>query len=244
MGDKSQNGRIYEKEIEQEEIKNIVNSNTTVNENGNSDHLCKHGNKPSLQSCWQGFCRNVKYAFGIKALAAVLFSLSKPSKSLLPNLANLLSKSNIKFCLFLGTFVGSYKLILLSLRKIFKNKDHPLFPIISGFLSGFSILLLESSKLKKLILLAFVMRALDTITQLLDKKKIIKKIKYFECYMFGPIIATLVYIYFYEKPVFAPGIDKAFKAIAQPNEKELALGDIYVRQGIRWFPGAAKKIQP
>lgn len=159
-------------------------------------------------------------------------------------MADLFSKSNIKFYLFLGTFVGSYKGIRAFLRDTLKLGDHAIVPILSGFLSGMAIKLLEFPKLKKLLIMAFIMRALDTLVSLLDRKNIIKKIKNFEVYMFGPVIATLVYIYFYEKPVFPPGIDKAFKTIAQPNEKELALGDIYVRQGIRWFPGAVKMYKP
>jgi len=60
--------------------------------------------------------------------------------------------------------------------------------------------------------------------------------------MFGPAISFLVYTYFYEKPVFPPGIDKAFIATARPTKQELALGEIFVRQGLRWMPGAAKKL--
>mmetsp|Transcript_29748 Transcript_29748/g.29331 ORF Transcript_29748/g.29331 Transcript_29748/m.29331 type:complete len:105 (-) Transcript_29748:40-354(-) len=101
----------------------------------------------------------------------------------------------------------------------------------------------SGTKVKKLLIMAFLMRALDSIAQLLDKKNIIKKIKYFECYMFGPVISFLVYVYFYEKPIFPPGIDKAFLATAVPSKQELVQAQhIFLRQGIRWFPGVVKKI--
>ena len=61
--------------------------------------------------------------------------------------------------------------------------------------------------------------------------------------MFGPVISFLVYLYFYEKPLFPPGIDKAFKATAQPSIQELTIGEhIFLRQGIRFSPGVAKKL--
>lgn len=91
--------------------------------------------------------------------------------------------------------------------------------------------------------MALLVRGLDTIVQLLDKRKIFKKIKYFEAYMFGPVIAFLVYLYFYEKHLFPPGIDKAFIATARPTERELTLGsEIFDKQGKIWFPGVAKKL--
>jgi len=144
--------------------------------------------------------------------------------------------------MFLGTLVGGYKLILCTLRKV-RGKDDALNPLIAGFIAGFSLVLQGPGKLKKVLIMAFMMRAIDSSVQLLDKKNIIKKIKYFECYMFAPVISFLVYTYFYEKTVFPPGIDKAFLSTSAPSDQELVQANaIFLRQGLRWFPGAAKKL--
>jgi hypothetical protein len=91
--------------------------------------------------------------------------------------------------------------------------------------------------------MAFFLRMLDTFVTLLDKRGLIKKIKNFEVYMFGPVLSFLVYAYFYELDVFPPGIDKAFMSTAGPSQVELDLAsEVYIRQGMRWFPGAAKKL--
>jgi hypothetical protein len=61
--------------------------------------------------------------------------------------------------------------------------------------------------------------------------------------MFAPVISFLVYLYFYEKLVFPPGIDKAFKATARPTIQELTFGDfVFLRQGLLYSPGVAKKL--
>lgn len=84
---------------------------------------------------------------------------------------------------------------------------------------------------------------LDTGVTLLDKKEIIKKIKHFEVYMFGPVIGFLVYAFFYERPIFPPGIDKAFVSTSGATPQELVLAShVYLRQGLRWTPGPAKKL--
>mmetsp|Transcript_17479 Transcript_17479/g.19655 ORF Transcript_17479/g.19655 Transcript_17479/m.19655 type:complete len:105 (-) Transcript_17479:52-366(-) len=102
---------------------------------------------------------------------------------------------------------------------------------------------MDSQRIKKLLIMSFLVRTLDTGVQLLDKKKIFKKIKYFETFMFGPVIAFLLYVYFYEKTVFPPGIDKAFVSTSGATSQELIQAShVYFRQGLRWFPGAAKKL--
>lgn len=188
------------------------------------------------------FGKNFKYAFLTKAFAALAFGLLK-RKNLVYELLSVISPDTFNFSMFLGSLVGGYKAVLAALKKI-RGKDDGLNPAIAGFLAGFSMFFQGPGKLKKFLIMAFVMRALDTGVQLLDRKKIFKKIKYFECYMFGPIIGFLVYVYFYERPVFPPGIDKAFLATAVPSKQELVQAHhIFLRQGIRWFPGAAKKIK-
>jgi hypothetical protein len=127
------------------------------------------------------------------------------------------------------------------MRRI-RGKEDGLNAVIAGMVAGLAMII-DGGRRRKLILMAFLVRAVDCLVTLLDKKGIIKKIKHFEVYLFGPMISFLVYLYFYEKAVFPPGIDRAFKATARPTPQELALGsEVYLRQGNIWFPGVAKKL--
>ena len=75
-------------------------------------------------------------------------------------------------------------------------------------------------------------------------KGYIKKIQYFEVYMFAPVISFLIYAYMFERECFPPGIDKAFIATLQPTTKELSMSDdIWLRYGKIYFPSLAKKLK-
>lgn len=122
------------------------------------------------------------------------------------------------------------------MRRI-RNKDDGINPLVAGFLSGLSFMLETSAKRKNFLKFYLFLRALDTLISLLARKNIIKKIPYFECYMFGPVIGFLVYAYWYENEVFPPGIDKAFIATSGANKVELGLAKyVYARQGAIWYP--------
>jgi len=82
------------------------------------------------------------------------------------------------------------------------------------------------------------------LVNVLDKKKYLKKIKYFECFMFGPLLSFLFYLYMYETECFPKGIDKAFKSTSMPTIREYSMfEDIFQRQGKIVFPGLAKKLR-
>lgn len=204
--------------------------------------FCNHPERSCYISAIKGFGKNFYYAFLAKIVIAILLGLINPRKALLKNVIGLWSEDTLSFCMFLGSVAGSYKAILCTLRRVFKS-DSGIIPFVAGFVSGLAYTLETSNRRKRLLVMALMVRAIDTIVQLLDKWNIIKKIKNFEVYMFGPVISFLVYLYFYEKNLFPPGIDKAFIATARPTKEELALGEyIYLRQGNMWFPGKAKKL--
>ena len=74
-------------------------------------------------------------------------------------------------------------------------------------------------------------------------RKIIKKIDKFEVYMFCPVIGFLIYIYFYERDVFPKGMEKGFLITFRPTYSEdILTNQVCLRQGYRFFPGAAKKL--
>ena len=185
--------------------------------------------------------KNFYYAFVAKTAIAVIFTIIKPS-NWKRNFEDLVRKDTRGFCMFLATTAAVFKFTVCTLRRL-RGTDDGLNGFIAGLLAGLSYTLETSKRRKSLLKTVFLCRAIDTFVTFLDRRKIIKKIKNFEVYMFGPVISFLVYLYFYEKALFPPGIDKAFIATARPTENELLTGsDIFVRQGIRWMPGKARKL--
>lgn len=148
----------------------------------------------------------------------------------------------MSFCTFLGAFSGIYKASLCTLRR-WRGKDDGLGALISGALAGLALFFDYSAARKKFLVLYLFCRSLDCLVQVLAKKGYIKKIKYFEVYMFCPLITYLFYAYMYENECFPPGIDKAFKYCAAPTDKEYSMFEhVWQRQGAIFFPGKAKKL--
>jgi hypothetical protein len=148
----------------------------------------------------------------------------------------------MSFCTFLGAFSGIYKFVLCTLRRL-RNKEDGYNALISGAASGFALLFENSPHRRKFILLYLFVRSLEALVNVLAKRGKIKKIKYFEVYMFGPLLSFLFYCYMYETECFPPGIDKAFLATARPTPNEFTMFEqIYQRQGRYLFPSLAKKL--
>lgn len=205
--------------------------------------FCKH----SIRSCYlnsiEGACKNFYYGFMTKAVINILLAMFNPKKKLIPNIKDLFSADCMSFCTFLGAFGGIYKFVLCTLRR-WRNKDDGLNALISGAAAGFALAFEQSQRRRKFILLYLFVRALEALVNVLDKKKYIKKIKYFECYMFGPVLSFLFYAYMYETECFPPGIDKAFLATSTPTTREFSMfEDIWQRQGKYLFPGATKPLK-
>mmetsp|Transcript_17854 Transcript_17854/g.20627 ORF Transcript_17854/g.20627 Transcript_17854/m.20627 type:complete len:171 (-) Transcript_17854:35-547(-) len=159
-----------------------------------------------------------------------------PRKTMIPNILSLMTKDSLSFCMFLGGISGIYKLVLCLLRRL-RNKDDGVNPAIAGFLSGFAFMMETSSKRKGFLKMYLFCRALDFLVTLLHRRKVIKKIPNFEVYMFGPMIAFLVYAHWYENSCFPPGIDKAFIAVSGATKKELGLAKyVFGKQGDIWYP--------
>lgn len=178
-----------------------------------------------------------------KAVINVALGMLNPKKKLIPNIMDLFSSDCMSFCTFLGAFSGIYKFVLCTLRRL-RNKEDGYNALISGAASGLALFFEHSARRRKFILLYLFVRSLEALINVLAKRNKIKKIKYFEVYMFGPVLSFLFYAYMYETECFPPGIDKAFLATSTPTNREFSMfEDIWQRQGKYFFPGVAKKLQ-
>uniref|UniRef100_A0A7S3J2J6 Transmembrane protein 135 n=1 Tax=Euplotes harpa TaxID=151035 RepID=A0A7S3J2J6_9SPIT len=177
-----------------------------------------------------------------KAVINVLLGLMKPKTKLLPNILDLFSLDCLSFCTFLGAFSGVYKFLLCTLRR-WRGKDDGYNALISGIAAGFSLWLDYSRKRRKFLLMYIFVRALEALVNVLAKRGYIKKIKYFEVYMFGPVLSFLFYAYMFETECFPPGIDKAFLSALRPTEREfLMFRGIWQKQGKYLFPSLPQKL--
>jgi hypothetical protein len=205
--------------------------------------FCKHNIKSCYLNALEGFLTNFFYGFMVKAVINILLGMMKPSKRLLPNIMDLFSPDCISFCTFLGALSGIYKSSMCTLRR-WRNTDDHWNAAISGALAGLSLLFDNSENRKKFIGLYLFCRSLEMLINVLDKNKYIKKIKYFECYLFGPTLGYLFYAYMYENECFPKGIDKAFMSTSKPTQREYSMfEDIFQRQGSILFPGPAKQFK-
>ena len=149
--------------------------------------FCNH----KIESCYvnalDGFYRNFSYGFMIKAVFALLFGLkgylSNSKRGFKQAIIDLFSPESISFCTFLGGFSGIYKAALCTLRRL-RGKDDGIGALISGLLAAISLYSDHSFQRRKFIVLYLFCRALDCLVQVLAKKGYIKKIRYFEVYLF------------------------------------------------------------
>ena len=123
----------------------------------------------------------------IKAVFAFLFGLkgyiSGSKRGFKQAVIDLFSSESISFCTFLGGFSGIYKAALCTLRRL-RGKDDGMGALISGLLAAIALYFDHSFHRRKFIVLYLFCRALDCLVQVLAKKGYIKKIKYFEVYLF------------------------------------------------------------
>lgn len=195
----------------------------------------------------EGFSRNFFYAFVVKAVFALIFGLkghiTGGKRGLVQAFIDLFSSESMSFCTFLGSFFGIYKASICTLRR-WRGVDDELGAFISGGLAGLALFFDQSFHRRKFIVLYLFCRALDMLVQILDKKKYIKKIPYFEVYMFSPVIGMLFYSYMFETECFPPGIDKAFKYCSYPKQIEYDMFEnVWQRMGRVLFPGKATKLK-
>ena len=134
--------------------------------------LWKHQNS-CHRNALDGFTQNFKRGFKFKYILVILFGLFRP-RTLLKELLKFKNfKECFKFGLFLGGLVGSYKLILWTLRRILKSDRFS--SLISGMISG-AFIQFAGPAWKNEIALVSLSRALFTVLTALENNGIPSKI--------------------------------------------------------------------
>lgn len=106
----------------------------------------------------------------IKAGLSLLFSIKRIVKSPSEILKVLLGKDAIRFGLFVGSFVGIFRTLMCSLRRLARQDQQKYIPLVAGLIGGLFSVLFLAKKTRQSIGLFLMARAVDITYQSLVKK--------------------------------------------------------------------------
>ena len=124
--------------------------------------------KTCFEHAWNGFKGTFKKAYLVKIAIAGLIALIRHRLKIYKNLGFLVSNDTLRFALFPALFSFVYRSVL-SICKIYRNKDDGFNPIIASILASFMIFMDNDRARRQKIALYTLIRALHTCTELSDK---------------------------------------------------------------------------
>lgn len=143
------------------------------------DQVNKDDINHRVLACVEEFSQNFYYAFIAQAVLKIGKGILNPSTKLLPNLSKILSRNNLSMWAFLAIMGAGYKLSFEKLRQL-SDKYDKVNTLVSIGLAAFS-LLQKGNKMKKNYMYVFLMwKYLETMTKILEKGKVIKKVRKLE----------------------------------------------------------------
>jgi hypothetical protein len=157
--------------------------------------FCKHCEGSCFSHAIAGFKNSFKKAYLLKIVVAFLFTLMKGKLSNF-----LLSEDTLRFALFPALFSLIYRVLLCYLRHI-RGKEDGLNTIVASVIGSGAVFLDNDRDRRHKIALYTSVRAFQTLTELSDRRGIIKKLPNFEIltYMFSTVLP--VYLFVHEKEV-------------------------------------------
>ena len=191
---------------------------------------CKHEEKTWFEHALKGFKETFKKAYLIKIVLAGLLALIRYRLKIYKNLGFLISNDTLRFALFPALFSFVYRSVL-SLSKIYRNKDDGFNPILAAVLASFTIFMDNDRARRQKIALYTLIRALHTCTELSEKNNFMKKIPNSEILVFFMVSTCLpVYLYFYERDILPKGTNTVFEPMSWVKPNMVVITDIWRRQ--------------
>lgn len=143
------------------------------------DQTTKNQIDHKIISWIEEFSQNFYYAFIAQAVLKIGKGILNPSTKLLPSLLKLFSKNNLATCALLAVLGAGYKLGVEKLRQLSSHHDK-INTFVSIALAAIS-LLQNKGKMKKNYMYVFLFwKYLETMSKILEKGKVIKKVKKLE----------------------------------------------------------------
>ena len=153
--------------------------------------LCKH-DRSCIENTIAGFIRSFIYALGFKIFINNITLIVTP-KRLIKNLLSKASwKDNFKFVMFIAAMNATYKLVLCTLRRVFKSDK--LSAPIAGFCAGLCCMF-DSDRRRRLILMLLLSRLTEVTYAMGEARNIVKQ--YSNGSWFACLITSIVAQYCY-----------------------------------------------
>lgn len=125
------------------------------------------------------FSQNFYYAFIGQAVLKIGQGILNPSPKLLPNVVSLFKRDNLGMWALLAILGAGYKLGMEKLRKLSSHHDK-INTALSILLASYSLLADKSKMKKNSMYLILFWKYLDLMSKILEKGKVIKKVKNFD----------------------------------------------------------------
>lgn len=125
------------------------------------------------------FSQNFYYAFIGQAVLKLSQGILNPSSKFLPSLVKLFRRDNLGICALLAVLGAGYKLGIEKMRKMSKHHDK-INTAISIILASYSLFTDKSKMKKSSMYLFFFCQYLDIMSKILEKGKVIKKVRNFD----------------------------------------------------------------
>ena len=136
------------------------------------------------------FSQNFYYAFIAKAILSYGKVIFNHQNKLLLTTRRLLSTKNLMMCAFLSVLGGSYKFAMEKLKTL-SNKHDKINTLISIGLAAFSLLQNKSKMKKNYMFLFLFWKYIEMMSKILEKGKVIKKVKKLEIEFYELAILNL-----------------------------------------------------
>ncbi|XP_031827290.1 transmembrane protein 135 [Nomia melanderi] len=156
-------------------------------------NLGKHVSCPHPHSCFHyvltGGMKLFGYGFSTQLLLNIVFQFKKLRAK--PQLIKsvIFKKGNLNLAVFLGGFVGLYRLVSCSLRRFFQ-KDSAYYAFPAGFLGGLAFMSYGGNT----IALYFMWKALQLLWNDLVEKQIVPEVKWFVIFLYCFSTAVLFHV--------------------------------------------------
>ena len=142
----------------------------------------------------------------------------------------LLGKDAIRFGLFLGSFVGIFRTILCSLRRLVKEEQQKYIPLVAGLIGGLFSVMFLAKKTRQSIGLFLMARAIDITYQSLVKKGYLPEFKYFYVVLYALMMGISGYAYGTEPGSMSPEMNKFYLTFTNETLSDMQMRQIWIER--------------
>lgn len=188
---------------------------------------CKH-----KDSCVRSICTDTPkialVTYLIKVGLSTLFSIKKIMKKPSYLLKIFTGKDAIRFGLFVGSFVGLFRTLMCTLRRLVDEDKQKYIPLFAGLIGGLLSALFLAKKTRQSIGLFLMARAIDITYQSLVKKGYLPEFKYFYVVLYALMMGISGYAYGTEPGSMSPEMNKFYLTFTNETLSDMQMRQIWI----------------